>query len=143
MSDFHNYDPSRIVATFAGILIRGYADGTFIGAERAEDAFAKSVGAQGDVTRIRNRDRSGMVTFTLQAESPSNDQLTAKAVLDELFGTGTGALLVKDLNGTTLLHAEVAWIRKLPNVEYAKDGGSREWVIDCAELEMSVGGAVV
>ncbi len=138
-----NYDPGKIVVTFGGILIRGYAEGTFVTAERAEDGFELSVGAGGDVTRVRNRNRSGSVTLTLQAESPTNDLLSAMATADELSGTGTGALMIKDLNGTTLARAESAWIRKFANVEYSDTGSTREWAIDCAELELLVGGAIV
>lgn len=142
MSLFHNYDPGRVVAAFRGIPILGYADGTFIAVERAEDAFTSEVGAGGDVTRVRSRNRTGTATFTLLSSSPTNDLFSGVALEDEMFGTGVGPLLVKDLNGTTLIEAPVAWIKKSPAVEYAKEAGSREWVIECAELFMKVGGAV-
>ena len=137
------YDPKKIVATFRGILIQGYADGTFVTAERKEDAFDTSVGAGGDVTRVRNNDRTGLVTLTLQSESLTNDLLSANLLIDEESGLGIGALMVKDLNGTTLISAESAWIKKFPVGEYADDGGSREWVIECADLRMFVGGSLV
>ena len=140
---FHNYDPGRVIVTFRGILIQGFADGTFVNAERTEDAFAKVVGASGDVTRVRSRDRSGEVTLTLQAASPTNDLLSAVAQIDESTGLGYGPLLIKDLNGNTLLLAEQAWIRKAPAVEFGTDASNREWVFDCAALDMTVGGAVV
>lgn len=140
---FRNYDPGQIVASFNGIEILGFMDGTFILAERSEDGFAKEVGAQGDVTRVRSRDRSGSVTFTLKAESPTNDRLAEVALDDENFGIGVGELFVKDLNGTTLIESAEAWIRKIPNAEYADAATGREWVIDCAALEMSLGGSVV
>ena len=134
------YDPKKIILTFRGILVRGYAGGTFINVNREADGFTKSVGASGDVTRVRSNDRSGTVAVTLQAESPANDALSAVAIADELTGDQTGALLLKDLNGTTLIRAEAAWIRKFPEFEYADEGGNREWMFDCAELEMLVGG---
>lgn len=143
MPSYKNYDPALVVCTFKGIRLTGYADGTFISAEREEDAFSKSVGAGGDVTRVRNRNRSGSVTVTLQASSPTNDLLSAIANEDEILGTGVGTLLVKNINGTTILEAENAWIRKMPTVEAAKDASSREWAFDCAELVMVIGGALV
>lgn len=143
MAQFRQYDPGQIVVNIAGIDVVAYADGTFVNAERAEDAFSMQVGAGGDVTRVRSRNRTGSVTLTLQAASPTNDALSALALDDELFGTGTGPLLVKDLYGTTLIAAETAWIRKLPAVEMADEGSNREWVIDCAELIMHVGGSTV
>lgn len=140
---FRNYDPGRVVMTFSGILLQGFMDGTFISAERAEDAFSTSVGASGDVTRVRSRDRTGTVTATLQAASPTNDLLTAVAWQDELFGLGYGPLMVKDLNGTMLISATVAWIKKFPTAEFADEASGREWAFDCAELVMNVGGAVL
>lgn len=137
-----NYDPGKVVVTFNGHLLVGFNDGTFVSAERAENAFSMAVGATGDVTRVRNRNRSGSVSVTLQAASPSNDVLTTMALLDEEFGTGAGVLSVKDLNGTTLLFAESAWIRKIPNVDFAADASAREWAFDCADLRMEVGGAL-
>ncbi len=140
---FKNYDPGRVVASFKGIQILGFMDGTFISGERAEDAFEMAVGAQGDVTRVRNRNRTGTVTMTLQAASPSNDLLSAQAILDELSGIGYGPLLVKDLNGLTVIEAPIAWIKKSPTVEFGDEASGREWIFDCADLILVVGGAIL
>ena len=143
MADFKQYDPGLIAISFSGVQILGFMDGTFVTCERAEDAFALAVGAGGDTTRVRSRNRSGTVTVTLKAESPTNDTLSAIAKSDELFGDGVGTLMVKNINGTTIVEAESAWIKKLPNVEYGDAASGREWMFDCAELIMLVGGAVV
>ncbi len=140
---FRNYDPGRVVVTFKGIRLLAPQDGTFVSAEREEDAFTKQVGSAGDVTRSRNRNISGSVTVTLQQASPTNDLLSALAEADELTGLNYGALMVKDLNGTTLLEAPNAWIRKTPTVEFAKEASGREWVFDCAQLIMNVGGSII
>jgi hypothetical protein len=143
MPDYKNYDPSLITVSFAGIIVQGFMEGTFLTAERNENSFETSVGSQGDTTRVRTRNKSGQVTITLQAESPTNDLLSAQMVLDELTGAGAGALLVKNLNGTTIVQAANAWLMKPANVEYSSDASSREWVIACADLTMLVGGALV
>jgi len=140
MPDYKNFDPALVIFTFRGITLQGYIDGTFISAERSEDAYETVVGAGGDVTRVRNRNRMGTVTCTLLQASPTNDLLSAVALEDELFNTGDGPLLLKDLNGTSLAQAANAWIQKLPNLEYADTATGREWVFACAELEMNVGG---
>lgn len=140
---FKNYDPKLVVVSFTGIPLLGYAPGTFVEVDRAEDAFKLVAGATGDVTRVRNRKINGSVTVTLQAESPTNDLLSAQAELDRIFGTGFGPLLVKNINGTTICMAEIAWIKKPAKVEYSDDASNREWVFDCAELLMLVGGAIL
>lgn len=142
MAEFRTYRPLNILASFKGHHIRGIADGTFVDAERNSDGFSLKVGAGGDATRSQSHDRSGKVAFTLLAESSSNDALSNFAQADEDFGTGHGELMIKDVNGTTLLHAEDAWIVKWPKVEYGKESGDREWQIECAALSVFVGGEV-
>lgn len=136
----NQYDPGRVTLSFRGIIITGFADETFIKAERDEDTFSKSVGAVGDVTRIRNRNKSGSVTVTLMAGAVTNDLLSAVALEDEVSGTGVGPLMVKDLNGTTMVTSAVAWIRRQANVERGTEDSNVEWVLDCEKLEMKVGG---
>jgi hypothetical protein len=145
MAEFKNYDPLRYVVIFKGVQIRGYASGTFVNIERAEDSFTEDVGSGGDVVRVRSHNKSGTCTLTLQAASPSNDQLSAILAADEAGVTvdaGVGALLVKDLNGTTVASASSAWIRKPPAVEQGNEATNREWVIACANLKLFVGGAI-
>lgn len=141
MASFANYDPSKVFVSFMGKQFVGFADGTFVTAERAEDAFSTAVGASGDVTRVRSRNRMGTVTVTLQAASPTNDDLTSLALTDEEDGTSYGPLQIKDLNGDTLINAASAWIKKFPSVEFAVESSNREWVFECAELVMDVAGS--
>jgi hypothetical protein len=134
------YDPGKIVVSFAGRLITGFADGTFVNAERTEDAFALTIGARGEGARTRSRNQSGTVTLTLMQSSLSNDVLSAIASADALAGSGVGEMFIKDLNGTTLIAAGNAWIKKLPSVEMGKDLSNREWVFECEALAINVGG---
>lgn len=138
-----HYDPVQVVVTFKGVLVQGYADGAFVAVARDEDTFSKSTGAGGDTVRVRNRNRNGSITVTIQAESPTNDSFSAIAALDEASGLGTGAVQVKNLNGTTLCSAAQAWLVRPADSEYAKDAGTREWKIDCHDLKMLVGGALI
>lgn len=136
------YDPKNIIVTFDGILLTGFADGTFLTAERNTDAYTLVIGAGGEGARARSRDKSGIVTLTLIATALGNDLLSAVAAADELGAAGVGPLLVKDLFGTTLIAAQNGWIKKVPKVEFGKEVGSREWVIECEQLEIFAGGAL-
>ena len=111
-------------------------------AERDEDGYTKKTGTQGDVTRIKNLNRGGAVSISLLQESPTNTLLSALAAFDEADGSGKGPLMIKDLNGVTLAHAEIAWIKKLPKIEFSDDESGREWMFDCAELTVIVGGTL-
>lgn len=135
-----SFDPSQVIVAFAGSVLHGFADGPFIKASRHEDAFMLQVGADGEAARVRNKNKSGTCALTLQQTSVSNDVLSALAAADEAGGVGTGALLIKDLNGSTLLSAPVAWIKKVADVEFGKELGTREWTFETGEFVMFVGG---
>lgn len=55
------YDPSQVVATVGGRPLAGFAPGTFIEAERAEDAYSMTVGIDGEGTRSKSNNKSGTV----------------------------------------------------------------------------------
>jgi hypothetical protein len=137
------YDPNKIVVTFLGNIITGFAADTHVNVARDEEGWFKTVGSNGNVCRARNNNKGGKITLTLQQDSLSNDILSAAALLDEQNGTGSGEVMVKDLNGTTLAHSESAWVQKFADAPFAKEVGTREWVIDCGELNEHVGGITV
>jgi hypothetical protein len=136
------YDPKLVIVTFAGNILTGFAEGTFVTVEREADAYTKVVGSDGEVARVRSRNASGSVTITLMQTSVSNDVLDALAVLDEEANAGSGPLFIEDLLGNTFIAATAAWIRKRSNIEYGAELGSREWVIDVADLKMVNGGSI-
>jgi hypothetical protein len=135
-----SYDPANVSLVFAGIIVEGYADGTFVTAARSNPSFSLKVGSSGEGARAKSNDKSGTVTFTLMQSSKSNDELSAQALLDELSGDGIGAFLMKDNQGTTLCSAETAWLQKPADAEYAKEISDRQWVIETDVLNMLVGG---
>ena len=140
MSQSTTYDPSSIVASFAGVPLSGFADGTFVSVERSNDSFTLMVGAGGEAARSRSRNSSGKVTFTLMGTGVVNDLLSAVWRADELSATGVGSFILKDLNGTTLCAANNAWIVKPPKIEFGKEISTREWVIECESVYMKAGG---
>jgi hypothetical protein len=139
-----NYDPAAVTFSFGGFDITGFNDGTFIDVERSEDGFTKHVGALGEVTRIRNLDRSGKITLTLKQTSSSNDILTAIYKDGERFGlTDIQTLHIEDHHGNMFVHAESAWIMKAPKIERAKGVMSVIWVFEAENIDMNPNGNVV
>lgn len=134
------YDPALVTLSFRGIVITGFASGTMMEAERDERTWTKDTGAQGEVTRVRSRKKGGKITFTVQATADVNDQLSTVLILDELTGVGTGSVQLKDIQGTTLIGSDEGWLDGPPTVGYGDEGPTREWVLDCGELNFFVGG---
>jgi hypothetical protein len=140
MPSAKTFSPKETAVIVGSAIISGFADGTYIDAERTSDSFTMSSGADGQVTRVASADKSGTITLTLAQSSPSNDVLSAIALNDENTGTGVVPIAIKDNSGTTTLVAAEGWIRKPANVSFSKEIETREWVIDCAEVEFFVGG---
>lgn len=143
MAGFQVYSPDQVIVTFGSIIIRGYANDTFVEVERDEDGFTKYTGALGDVARSKNLNLGGSLTITLMAVSPTNDDLHALALLDELDGDAYATLQVTDLSGNMFCNAEIAWIKKMPKIERAKESGTVQWVFDCAAIDVRAGGNVL
>jgi hypothetical protein len=147
MEAFHQYDPGKIILSLGASPspISGYAKGTFIEVERDANAFEKSVGSDGEVTRIRNRNRAGSIHIKLQQGSASNAYLTSLALEDELTGKGVVPLLVTDMSGAlpnnSSAGATKAWIRKQPKLTFGGEAEEvRDWIIDCASMAQFTGG---
>lgn len=134
------YDPGQVIFDFNGILIHGYASGSMIKAAQDEARWFKKIGGDGEGIRVKNRNNAGKVTFHLQQQSGANDLLMAMYVLDRRDGSGKGPVAIKDFSGHSLVAAEVAWIEKCPDLEFAKEASDREWVLDSASLDIFVGG---
>jgi hypothetical protein len=136
------YDPDEVIVTFAGNILSGFADGTFIEAERNEDGYTLKVGADGEGVRSRNQNRSGLFTLTLQQSSASNDVLSAIAAADDLGGPGVFPFQIQDNLGRTLVLGANTWIKKRPKVEYGKEASDRQWVFETVHLDPNVGGSL-
>lgn len=134
------YDPKKVDFFFNGVLVQGFARGTFIKASRDNDAFTKGTGSDGMGFRAKSNDQSGSVEVTLLQVSPSNDELTLAQQIDEQSGDFVGPLTAVDRSGRTVLFAETAWVRKLPDVEFADEHTNRVWIFDTDRLEMFVAG---
>lgn len=123
-----------------GAIISGFADGTYIEAERDEDSFMKKIGCDGQVARAKNANRGGKITINLMQTSASNDTLSSFQQADELSGTGVVPVVLKDGSGRTLITAAAGWVKKPAKVTLAKEVEARQWVIDIGEFIVFVGG---
>lgn len=140
---FSEYDPKKITITLGGVVVTGYADGTFVGFERTSDAYTMTTGADNLTTRVKSNDKSGTITITLQQSSVTNNILSSFAALDESANVGVFSFLMKDILGTTLVTAKAAWVKKLPAIEFGNELTNREWVLDCSDSKVTAGGNTV
>lgn len=135
-----SYNSSKITVVCGGNVIGGFADGTGVSVMRNNDMWTLTVGMGGYGSRAKSNDASGRITFTLQQTSQSNDILSAFAAADEQTDGGLFPVLLRDTAGRTFCSTTSAWVVKLPQVDFAKELSTREWVIETDKLSMLVGG---
>jgi hypothetical protein len=135
-----NYNPKKVSVIVGTRAISGFADGTFVKVSFDGDAFSKKKGADGNTTRSQSNDDGGKIVITLDQASDSNDYLSGLAVLDRASGAGVVPVLIRDAMGRTLIAVESAWVLKQADVMFSKQSEDREWTLDCASIEMFVGG---
>jgi hypothetical protein len=136
-----NYVPKDVIITWGSDHVTGFADGSFVTADRSEDTWSIKVGADGEAVRVRNANKSGTIKLTLLQSSPANDVFASGHRVDERTGQGAKTLQVKDLNGTTLCTAALAWVKKPAAAAYGKEATDREWTLETHELDIFTGGA--
>lgn len=132
------YNFKNVSFIFGAKQIKAFEEGSEITAERMEDAFTSKVGVGGEVTRSASNNKMGQVTFTLDQFSESNSYLTGIANLDERTGAGVFPLKIVDKSNPSneLVIATQAWITKQANRSFGAESGGREWVIQCADLNI-------
>lgn len=136
------YDPGQHDVIFAGRLLEGFGEDTFIAIAVEAPGFSDRVGVDGEVTRAKSYDRRATISVTLMQTSQSNDVLSAIYEADRAApnGAGVGGVRVVDRSGTTVFEASKAWIQREPDAELGREAGERVWEIRCADYRGNHGG---
>ena len=140
-----NYDSAQVVLIVNGIAIQsGRDEGDFVKVTMKSDAFTSKVGSDGEVARSKSNDERADVEVTTMQTSLSNDALSAMYLADVNVpgGFSVGPFLLKDINGTTLVAAAKCWIRKVADVSFGKETGTRVWNFELAHAKVNVGGSL-
>ncbi|KUE88885.1 hypothetical protein ASL20_09675 [Cupriavidus necator] len=137
----HTYDPARVNVTVAAATLSGFAEDSFVSIEELGDGVTSTSGADGEVARAMSSDRRCKVTIRLQQTSAGNDVLSTLLRADRLSGgSGIFPIAVTDLRGRTVFTSSEAWVVKLPQSEFGKEVGEREWEIQTGNSFYHVGG---
>lgn len=140
MGSFATYDPKAVVLVLDGNPISGYTDGSFISIAFDEQQWEKTTGADGHTARAKSNNYTGTLTLTLMATSIGNDILNALWQRDRRNNSGAVQMTLRDTLGRTVWSAQNAWVQQMPDQEFSKEVGEREWVLDCDELFGTMGG---
>lgn len=146
MSNLGSYSPEDVVMIISNDnfshSVSGFADGTFISFERGVPRATLYTGADLSAARVLRRNKSGTVTLTLHQAAESNDVLSEIARLDEEAHDNTWLfnVTIKDLQGRSVFFAPQAFIGNDPTVSYGTDLETREWTLECLNVDRHVGG---
>ena len=131
------YDPRQVAVIVSGRELVGFAEGTFIEAERSTERWSADVGAKGDVTFVRSADDTGTITVTLKHDSPSN------AFLHELWRRQddptsepiTISVQDRNFNGDVSVSGSECKIQNLPTFSRGDEVEDVEWVFLVADYD--------
>ena len=127
------YDSKKVMIMFGTHVVTGYADGSFCTIEAHGDGFQKKVGADGEVVRSSDPDKTATVSITLLVNSPSIGHFQQQYNRDRETGDGMQPLLIKDLKGGLLFSAQQAWVVNSPSRDFDIEGPDREIELDTGD----------
>ena len=145
-TELRQYDPIQVVGSW--VTVRGSTDilngtidpGDFLTITKDNPRWAREHDRAGNTTRVKNNNRGGSVTVNLSASSPTNTELSALAVADDVTENIVGALVIRDLNGNTLIEADGAFLEDAPAPSFGSERGARAWTWQCAAIRTFLGG---
>jgi len=125
------YDPKLIQASFNGVILADFAEGTMIKVTEEDDHFELKQGGAGATEWVNKNMNRYSVEFTLLQTSPVNATLSALLAADKLSNAGAGPFLVKDngVSATSLVSLPECRIVKSPGAEYADSTTGRTWTL--------------
>lgn len=140
MAGAKTYDLKSVNIAVAGIPINGFQDGDAVGVSRSNDGYAMASGADGEVLFSKMNDRTGTITFTLLYGSSANKTFSDLAALDAQNNTGLASISIRDTRGGSKIFARQCRVQKIPDVTFAKEGGTLEWIFMCADIDIELNG---
>lgn len=99
------------------------------------------IGADGNGMHSLHADKSGKVTVRLLKTSPTNQLLSAMYAFQTATGTahGQNTIVCIDKSRGDVVTCSQAAFAKAPDLAYAKDGGTVEWIWDAIKIERTLG----
>lgn len=148
MTDLRQYDPMQVVGTWATTSPLGSIDitdgvidgGTFAAVASDNRRWVRENDRAGNSTRVKVNNKGGAVTISIAASSPTNRRLSLAAELDDATENVVGALVIRDLNGGTVIEADGAFLEGIPDPSFGNTRGQRDWVFQCATIRVHLEG---
>lgn len=146
--ELRNFNPERITAVWA--IRGGKTVDVTLGLVDAPGAMSETKDGprwtrrsdrQGNTVRNKSGKRGAGLVCTYVAESPIHGTYAAIMELDDATGTMVGDLVIRDLEGTTIVTYVSAFLEDDPSLAYGDVAGDRAYLFGCAERVALFGGS--
>lgn len=134
MSDVLTYDPKKNIIIYGGRQLTGFAEDDMITIKPLGDGMQIYSGADGEVGRSVDPNRTFEVKVSLATSSKSNDYLSECYNKDRRTGSYMLPLTIKDLSGTTLFFAKQAWVQNFPESKRGRKIDNQDWTFNTGQV---------
>lgn len=134
----NTYDCRKVIITLGNHMVTGTADDNFITIAKQGDGVSSNVGCDGSIERSMDPNSQYKLTLVIQQTSPTNDWLENQYSYDNDTCEGMFPVLIKDLRGGEIFHADEAWVVKPSDFVRGKAAANRSWEIDTGAGIMEV-----
>lgn len=144
MSTYSFQDVQAAIAGPTGTLNLGYGSAAAeegITVEMAGDKNTMMVGADGEGMHSLHADKSGTVTLRYLKTSPLNAKLQAMYIAQSASASlwGQNLITVTNTQSGDVFTARACAFKKMPQMNYKKDGDTVEWVFDAIKIDGILG----
>lgn len=115
------YNPKEVAVVLGTSLLTGWNNIRIV---RAEDGVMFNAGTQGEITRTINQNKLGSFVITMQQSSIDNETLSAL----EISKSAIPCTMI-DRSGTSTAIIDLGTVVKMPDSDFGKESGTREWTI--------------
>lgn len=134
MSDVLTYDPKKNIIIYGGRQLTGFAEDDMITIKPLGDGMQIYSGADGEVGRSVDPNRTFEVEVSLATSSKSNDYLSECYNKDRRTGSYMLPLTIKDLSGSTLFFAKQAWVQNFPESKRGRKIDNQDWTFNTGQV---------
>ena len=106
-----------------------------------EDISAMTIGADGTGMHSLHADKSGVLTVRVLKTSPVNQLLMNLYNFQTASGAahGQNTIAINDKSRGDAIICTQAAFKKVPDLTFAKDGGTNEWTFNVIRIERTLG----
>lgn len=140
MSTYSFQDVTATLGGPTGLVDLGYGSAAAeegITVAAAGDKNTMLIGADGEGMHSLHADKSGQVTVRLLKTSPQNAKLEAMYAAQALLTSawGQNVITIRNVQSGDITTARSCAFKKKPDLTYAKDGETVEWVFDSIKID--------